>query len=141
MKLWLGLFVLFAFPGVASAACGSDLGAASKTIRKAIAGIEGNVEGTCIFYGDYSGDGRDDVLLFAYYLGLEGGNMIMLDILKFRSAKAGFKQDGKVENVFGENPRDVRFSKGRIRLTTTTLGPDEPRCCPTVAKRWTIPTG
>ena len=45
---------------------------------------------------------------------------------------------GPVEGLFGQSPRDAVFAQGHVDLTTTMLGPNEPRCCPTQATRWRI---
>ena len=63
----------------------------------------------------------------------------MLNVGLFRRGASGWSYAGPVE-VFGWDPRDARFSPGRIELTTTTLGPGEPRCCPTAVTQWVIDT-
>jgi len=45
---------------------------------------------------------------------------------------------GVVPQLFGHDPRDVAFLPGAVQLTTTMLGPNEPRCCPTLPVRWQI---
>ncbi|MEM6372542.1 MAG: hypothetical protein AAF727_07160 [Pseudomonadota bacterium] len=50
----------------------------------------------------------------------------------------GWGLAGVVPNLFGFDPRDVAFSAGAVQLTTTMLGPNEPRCCPTMPVRWQI---
>lgn len=56
----------------------------------------------------------------------------------FGRTDAGFVLDGTIANVFGFEPRDVRFLPDRIEVTTTTLGPSDPRCCPTATSVWSI---
>ena len=93
---------------------------------------------TCVFYGDYSGDRKKDALAFFYYANPDGGNMSHLAVAKFRSSKNGFRFDGSAE-IYGDDPRDVRFTRGKITVVTTTEGPNDSRCCPTLPKRWSIP--
>ena len=50
----------------------------------------------------------------------------------------GWAFAGKVDGMFGHQPRDAVFSQGYVDITTTTLGANEPRCCPTVPARWRI---
>ncbi|MDH5528603.1 MAG: hypothetical protein OEY05_01080 [Paracoccaceae bacterium] len=56
----------------------------------------------------------------------------------FTRIEAGFVRDRIITNLFGYDPRDVRFYPDRILITTTVLGPNDPRCCPTVAQVWSI---
>lgn len=50
----------------------------------------------------------------------------------------GFGLVGPVTKLFGFEPRDARFLADRIEVTTTTLAPGDPRCCPTATTRWSI---
>ncbi|MFK7764877.1 MAG: hypothetical protein AB8B62_16560 [Roseobacter sp.] len=43
-----------------------------------------------------------------------------------------------VQGLFGSAPKDTQFIADRIKLTTLTTGPDDPRCCPTLPVRWSI---
>lgn len=45
---------------------------------------------------------------------------------------------GPVQGLFGNSPSEVRFDTSAMELTTIMLGPDEPRCCPTLPVRWRI---
>ncbi len=51
---------------------------------------------------------------------------------------SGWQFTGVVSGLFGQNPRDSLFGPGYVDVTTTMLGPNEPRCCPTLATRWRI---
>ena len=50
----------------------------------------------------------------------------------------GWQFTGVVSGLFGQSPRDPAYGEGVVELTTTMLGPNEPRCCPTLATRWRI---
>lgn len=50
----------------------------------------------------------------------------------------GWSYLGEVEGLWGHDPRDASFGTNSVDLTTTTLGPNEPRCCPTQVSRWRI---
>lgn len=56
----------------------------------------------------------------------------------FRAEGGAYALVGRVDGLGGESPRDVAFLPERIEITTTTLGPDDMRCCPTVPARWSI---
>ncbi|MEX0369527.1 MAG: hypothetical protein AB3N09_02790 [Tateyamaria sp.] len=65
------------------------------------------------------------------------GSVSIATGLYSRSAQ-GWEYLGQVQGLFGQSPRDPVFSTTHIDLTTTMLGPNEPRCCPTVPARWRI---
>ena len=54
---------------------------------------------------------------------------------------SGWQMAGPVTGVFGHNPRDPAYSDGTLELTTTMLGPNDPRCCPSLPVRWRIDLG
>ena len=72
-----------------------------------------------------------------YFEGRSGGNAIGLNAGLFRRDPEGWRFLGRVEMI-GVGPRDVTFPPGKILATTTTLGPDDARCCPTQPTRWSI---
>tara|TARA_R110002094_G_scaffold100763_9_gene100880 strand:- start:2571 stop:3008 length:438 start_codon:yes stop_codon:yes gene_type:complete len=45
---------------------------------------------------------------------------------------------GQIDGLWGHMPRDALFGQSSVDVTTTTLGPNEPRCCPTQVSRWRI---
>lgn len=45
---------------------------------------------------------------------------------------------GPVQGLFGQSPSDASFGQTALELTTIMLGPNEPRCCPTLPVRWRI---
>lgn len=55
-----------------------------------------------------------------------------------RTQTGAWQFAGVVQGLFGQQPRDPAFAPGYMDLTTTMLGPNEPRCCPTLATRWRI---
>lgn len=94
--------------------------------------------GKDVFFGDYDGDNQRDALAFVYYDDGEGGNSTYLKVVVFHGEKGGFRFVKIANDVFGQAPRNARFGQGTIEITTTTLGPNEARCCPTLAKRYLI---
>lgn len=89
-----------------------------------------------IFYGDFTGDGAPDA--FAWVLFAMGGSGAGLDVPLFRNEDGRMIYMRSAGDVFGSEPRDVRFETGRITLTTTMPQPDDPHCCPTGSQDWTI---
>jgi hypothetical protein len=90
------------------------------------------------FYGDFNGDGAPDGLAFAYFD--IGGSGAGLDVSLFENRDGHMAHLRRVDEVLGQEPRGARFERGRIFVTTTVLGPGDPRCCPTKAHEWTIAT-
>lgn len=93
------------------------------------------------FYGDFTGDGQDDAIVFVYR-DIEGaaGNFD-LKVALFIGEASNFKFLRYATNVYGEQPRQPKFSHGLVELTTTMPRPGDPRCCPTGSKRYSIETG
>jgi hypothetical protein len=67
-----------------------------------------------------------------------GGNSVGITVGLFARAADGWRFAGLVEGLFGMDPRAPAFLGPRIELTTTTLRPNDPRCCPTGETRWSI---
>ncbi|MEM1352759.1 MAG: hypothetical protein AAGF27_10465 [Pseudomonadota bacterium] len=51
---------------------------------------------------------------------------------------SGWTKLADVKDLYGLSPMDARFDETSVTLTTLTLGPDEPRCCPTKQIRWRV---
>mgnify|MGYP000545433239 FL=1 len=64
-------------------------------------------------------------LIFHYYPNRDGGNAMHLNVGVFRRDPEGWRFLGLVP-VYGYDPRDVTFGPGRIDLTTTMQGPNDP---------------
>lgn len=92
------------------------------------------------FYGDFNGDAAPDGLAFAYFdmSGSGGGSGAGLDVSLFENRDGHMAHLRRVDEVLGQEPRNARFERGRIYVTTTVLGPDDPQCCPTKAHEWAI---
>lgn len=73
---------------------------------------------------------------YEYIQGSAGNTSIALGYY-VRSA-AGWQMAGPVTGVFGQSPRDPVYTQTTLEITTTMLGPNEPRCCPTLPVRWRI---
>lgn len=86
--------------------------------------------------GDWFENGNE--ALAYIYSQFPGGNAIGLDVAYYKRSGGTWRNVGKVEKIFGLQPRDVRFTARGIEVTTTTLRPGEPRCCPTGTGRWRI---
>jgi len=90
------------------------------------------------FYGDFDGDGQEDAVVFIYST-IEGaaGNFD-LKVALFRGDAGKFRFLSYAKNVFGSEPRNAKFEKGKVLIITTMPKQGDPRCCPTGSKRYTI---
>lgn len=94
------------------------------------------VEPATMFFGDFTGDGAPDALVFAY--AESGGSAVDLRVALFRNNQGSLTYWRDHNEVRGFEPRDVRFATGTVTVTTTVLRPTDPRCCPTGSRTWTI---
>ncbi len=67
-----------------------------------------------------------------------GGNSFGISVGLFQRTGNTWGYAAPVDGIFGVEPRDVAFYPDRIEVTTSTLGPDDPRCCPSSATRWAV---
>ena len=101
MLLPAGLVLLLSLDPVSALAdeCEAPTGNAAKAIARLYAKMDGNNEGYCILYGDYTGDGRKDGLAFLYS-SPTGGNGIFVDVHKLRQTeRRQFEPDEPLDNV------------------------------------------
>ena len=75
-------------------------------------------------------------IVYEHILGSEGSVSIANGV--YVRTTQGWQIAGVVPNLFGQSPRAANFGPASVDVTTTTLGPNEPRCCPTVETRWRI---
>lgn len=75
-------------------------------------------------------------VVYEYIPGSAGSTSIALGYY-VRSAQ-GWAYAGPVSGVFGQSPRDPAYTATTLEITTTTLGPGDARCCPSVQTRWRI---
>lgn len=76
-------------------------------------------------------------VIFHYFPSRGGGNSMSLNVGLFEHTAEGW-QFARLLDVFGSDPREGQFSTDLFEVTTTTLGPGEPRCCPTQTTRWVV---
>jgi hypothetical protein len=89
------------------------------------------------FQGPAGNDGAAHGLSIAYFP-FPGGNAMQIGVDAFRVTSVGAVHLGRIDGLFGVQPRDAAFGEGVMTLTTTMPRPGDPRCCPTGASRWTI---
>ncbi|WP_299551907.1 hypothetical protein [uncultured Tateyamaria sp.] len=75
-------------------------------------------------------------IVYEYVPGSAGNTSIAVGV--YQRTTAGWTFAGPVEGLFGQSPRDASFGPAHVDLTTIMLGPDEPRCCPTMPVRWRV---
>ncbi|AWN54116.1 hypothetical protein DK412_22920 [Methylobacterium sp. 17Sr1-1] len=90
------------------------------------------------FFGDFTGDRREDALAVSYSHPKGGGNSDSIEVSLYRGTSSGFRFIKTVPDVYGQSPRLAKFSRGQVRVTLTTLGPNDARCCPSVPKEYVI---
>lgn len=92
------------------------------------------------FYGDFNGDGQEDAVVFIYTEIVGAAGNMDLKVALFKGEGDKFRFLRYAPGIYGWEPRQPKFSKGSVAITTTMLKPGEPRCCPTGSKRYTIRT-
>lgn len=75
-------------------------------------------------------------IIYAYIPGSAGSVSIHAGI--YLRYPTGWSMTREVTGIFGMSPSNAVFHDDRVEVTTTTLGPNDPRCCPSVAARWSI---
>jgi len=142
-RVILACAAILALMAASSAGAQEIQGPARAEIQRYLAGkgIAANLLAAHVFYGDFTGDGADDALA-VIYSHIEGSaSGFDITVATFRNEGGRFVHHRDHADVFGTSPRNVRFSAGRIELTTAMPRPGDARCCPTGQRRWTIATG
>ncbi len=75
-------------------------------------------------------------IIYAHIPGSAGSVSIHAGLYGFFDS--GWVKLKDVQGLFGSSPEDARFVPGQVEITMLMLGPDEPRCCPTLRVRWSI---
>lgn len=75
-------------------------------------------------------------IVYEHIPGSAGNTSIAVGLYQPTTAGWGFV--GLVEGLFGQSPRDATFGPTYVDITTIMLGPNEPRCCPTMPVRWRV---
>jgi hypothetical protein len=75
-------------------------------------------------------------IIYVHIPGSAGSVTIHAGIYGFLDS--GWVKLRDVQGLFGASPTGAAFSPGRVEVLTMTLGPNDPRCCPTKQVRWTI---
>ena len=78
-------------------------------------------------------------VVYAHIPGSAGS--VSIHAAVYQRTGAGWAPTVLVRDLFGQMPRDAAFQPGRMEVTTTMPGPNDPRCCPTLAVRWSIDLG
>lgn len=75
-------------------------------------------------------------IVYEYIPGSAGNTGIAVGV--FVKQQQSWIYAATVQGLFGQSPREPLFGPRTAEITTTMLGPNEPRCCPTLAVRWRI---
>lgn len=91
-----------------------------------------------VWLPDSADPDRAGVALAIAYIAFEGGNGVGISAGIFTKSDVGWVLTTPVTDLYGQAPRNHMIGPDTILVTTTMPGPDDPRCCPTVATRWSI---
>lgn len=94
------------------------------------------IEPITITYGDFTGDGAPDALAWAYFA--TGGSSGDTSITLWRNENGRMVFVRSPEDVYGQEPRNITITRGRITLTTNVPRPGDPHCCPSGEQNWAI---
>ncbi len=94
------------------------------------------IEPVEIIYGDFTGDGAPDALAWAYFA--TGGSSGDTSISLWRNDHGRMVFVRSPDDVYGQEPRNIQITRGRITLTTSVPRAGDPHCCPTGEQNWTI---
>ena len=92
------------------------------------------------FYGDATGQGTKDAISFVYspIEGAASGGALDVWVWRENNGSYVLNRTAKTDDVFGQDPRDVKFAPGTITVTTTVPKPNDPHCCPTGIRTYSI---
>lgn len=136
------LLVPLSGPGVAAVEGIEGLhGGAAKAIEAQVRAAGLKYPQASIFYGDLTGRGTNDAISFVYHD--SGGSAPQLTTWIWRESAGTYvlARTISTDEVFGLDPRDVKFSTGSISVTTSVPRGNDPRCCPTGERRFTLAVG
>lgn len=91
------------------------------------------------WFTDVAQSGRDTRGLGIIYVHVPGSaGTVSIHAAIYNMGRSGWLKNRDVTGLYGYSPRETLFFPDRIEIVTTTLGPNEPRCCPTVQTRWSF---
>lgn len=114
--------------------------AAIKAFVKKRGGLVEDVSFPIAFYGDFNGDGNEDAVVFIYSPIPGAASGVDLKVALFKGQGGKYKFMRYVPNIYGQEPRNVVFSDGKVEVTTSILGDNDAHCCPSHPKKYTIKT-
>lgn len=75
-------------------------------------------------------------IIYAHIPGSAGS--VSIHAASFYWTGTGWQKYSDIADLFGSSPKNAIFNGDRVTLTTVTLGPNDPRCCPTREILWSI---
>lgn len=132
LRLALALFLTFGAPAWAQ-----DWSSAVTVVQRDLA-QGGTVLGTTLIPNSTDPASADRALGVVYvYIEGSAGNSTLESGL-FQRGPAGWQLHRRVNGLIGASPREPRFDTSGFYLTTSTLGPADPRCCPSQETAWFV---
>lgn len=135
-----GILCILAWLAVVTPAFAQDWSGVAPVLRRDLA--DGRQPLSSFFITDAPDPVAAARALGIAYVHIEGsaGNA-SLEAGLFRKSGAAWVLHRRVEGLFGYSPRDPQLGPDGFFLTTDTLGPNDPRCCPSVPTRWYVAWG
>lgn len=129
--------VLVFLMAVGAPATAQDWSDATAVIQRDLAG-GGAALGTTVFPNS-ADPATADRALGIVYVHIEGSaGSARLEAGLFQRGPAGWQMQRRVSGLFGMSPRAPYFDASGFYLTTSTLGPNDPRCCPSLETAWFV---
>lgn len=134
--------VLVALLGMPVVAFGEDedalTAAALGLVEARISELSLRDPSTNLIFGDLTGTGTADAIVFVYHASGGSGEMLTTWILREREGVYAISKDVSSEELFGFDPRNVQFFPGQVSVTTTVPQGNDPHCCPTGERTFTV---
>jgi hypothetical protein len=129
------ILVLLTALSCAAPAIAQDWSDVAPTLRRDL--TNGRTPIQTFFFPDLPDPATATRALGLAYVHIEGSaGSASLDVGLFRRAGGAWTLHRRVEGLYGFSPRDPQLGPNGFFVTTDTLGPNDPRCCPSVVTRW-----
>ena len=130
--------ILLTLLTLAPAALAQDWSPAAAALQRDLAG--GRAPLATFFFPDAPDPGAASRALGVAYVHIEGsaGSASIHAGLFVPDGQGSWQMLRPVEGLFGQSPRDPQAGPDGFFVKTSMLGPNDPRCCPSVETTWFI---
>ncbi|WP_234188400.1 hypothetical protein [Shinella sp. NM-101] len=91
-----------------------------------------------LVFGDLTGTGTADAIAFVSHTSGGSSEMLTTWILRQTGGTYAIGREVSNEELFGFDPRNLQFSPGCLSVTMTVPQANDPHCCPTGTRTFTI---